>query len=189
MFPNRSRIGAGWRREPGAQRGAFRLAGGNGGRTMQGRNHDLNYHSVDPAARRAGLMGMYGNGGMHGGAQSRAGQTRERTRTAATARKCGTASSHGSRRAFGVGRTGSGKVLRPRSRRERSQAWTPHVRLPATWSETSSPRGRCPFFGEVPIDSRRFLANSVRLIEYPECGRMSSLELMSGVLRFPRHER
>lgn len=51
------------------------------------------------------------------------------------------------------------------------------------------PTPKCTFAGVVPIDSQRFLASSVRLVECLGCGRTCSLSPKNGVLRFPPHDR
>jgi hypothetical protein len=48
---------------------------------------------------------------------------------------------------------------------------------------------KCTFFGEVPIDIKRFEESSVSLVECPDCGRTWTLSPRGGVLRFKSHDK
>ncbi len=48
---------------------------------------------------------------------------------------------------------------------------------------------KCTFFGEVPIDLKRFADSDVALVECPDCSRTRSLSPNKGILRFPSHDR
>jgi len=48
---------------------------------------------------------------------------------------------------------------------------------------------KCTFAGVVEIEPKRFLESGIKLVECPDCARMRSLELRSGVLRFPSHDK
>jgi hypothetical protein len=48
---------------------------------------------------------------------------------------------------------------------------------------------KCPFPGEVSIESKHFLESGVKLVECPDCLRTRSLSPHNGVIRFPSHDK
>src|SRR2546421_9013105 len=48
---------------------------------------------------------------------------------------------------------------------------------------------KCSFPGVVEIEPKRFLDSGIKLVEWPDCVSMRSLELRNGVLRFPSHDK
>ncbi len=48
---------------------------------------------------------------------------------------------------------------------------------------------KCTFSGVVPIEAKRFLDSGTRLVEYPDCAAMRSLDLQKGMLRFKSHDK
>jgi hypothetical protein len=83
----------------------------------------------------------------------------------------------------------NGKEAQQETDQENEQQNTTKTVETAKEQGQTSTSPKCTFFGEVPIDLKRFTDSGISLVECPHCSRTPSLSPVKGVLRFPSHDR